>query len=47
MITASAIARNTPITMRSWALNPLMSAPLACPFTLSETTPSSVVAKLL
>jgi hypothetical protein len=47
MITTSAIARISPITMRSWVLNPLMSPPLACPFVLSETTPSSVVTKLL
>ena len=47
MITTSAMARNRPITMRSWALNPLMSPPLACPFALSETTPSSVLTKLL
>ena len=46
-ITTSAMARNRPITMRSWALCPLMSPPLACPFTLSETTPSRVVTKLL
>lgn len=38
---------NRPITMRSWTLNPMMSLPLACLFTLSETTPSSVVTKLL
>ena len=41
------MARNRPITMRSWALNPLLSVPLACPFALSEMTPSSVVTKLL
>ena len=33
--------------MRSWALNLLMSAPLACRFAFSETTPSSVETKLL
>ena len=47
MITTSATARNRPITMRSCALNPLMSPPLAWPFVLSETTPSSEVTKLL
>ena len=33
--------------MRSCALNPLMSPPLAWPLILSDTTPSSVVTKLL
>jgi hypothetical protein len=46
MTTASAAARSSPITIRSWGLNPLISPPPALPGTPSETTPSSVETKL-
>ena len=46
-MTTSATARSNPITIRSGALNPLMSPPPEWPLVCRETTPSSVLTKLL